>query len=213
MRKFSCLFWQSARRQLLLFAMDGRTIPVALWRGRHLRGIEGALATAAAVFTFSAGDEGSLLFVERARQGSRPLADLPADGALYSRRVGSSPCAWRLAGVFFLVHLMEPNESRAARVIGRSCAARSSPAVVIFSVASFSGRAHLRRAAGHPSCFARRTTSSRPARIDLGLRGLDAGVVVAVWLGRGVPLVAARFKRWLAAAAMVGRCDGSCGDQ
>src|SRR4051794_36818395 len=158
-------------------------------------GDEGALATAAGVFTFLLATKVSLLLWNVLVKGSRPLADLPADGVLYLAGWDLLLCLG-LAGVFYIVHLMEPKESRAGRAIGRIVRGAIVAAVVVFSVASF----QVARIYGEPLDVELLRSADNVVVLRESIWayvGLMPGLLLLYGFV-GVPLVARGFKKWLA---------------
>jgi phosphoglycerol transferase MdoB-like AlkP superfamily enzyme len=116
--------------------MEGRPIRRASGLTLSATRDEVALATAAGVFTFLLATKVSLLAWNVFVKGSRPLADVPADGVLYLAGWDLLFCLG-LAVALFVVHSMEPATSRVAHVIGKLVRAAIVAAIVIFCVASF----------------------------------------------------------------------------
>jgi hypothetical protein len=69
-------------------------------------------------------------------KGSRPLADVPTDGVFYLAGWDLLFC-FAVAVCFFAMHLLEPRDSRVARVIGTVARGAIVAGVVIFCVVSF----------------------------------------------------------------------------
>src|SRR3954465_13336872 len=104
MRKFSSVFWQIRPTLInLLLGMEGRNAGPA--RGPTISGEESAIAVASALFTFLLATKFSLLLWHLFVKGSRPLADVPADGVLYLAGFDLLLCLG-LAVVFSITHLL-----------------------------------------------------------------------------------------------------------
>lgn len=97
---------------------------------------EAAIAIATALFTFLLAIKLSLLLWHLTIKGSHPLVDVPPDGLLYLAGWDLLFCL-NFAVVCYVVHMLEPRDSRAGRLIGRFTRGLLCAAVVVFSVASF----------------------------------------------------------------------------